>query len=193
MSIKYTSDNNALDAYTNDVLLINNKTSIAKVLFVFYVLLLLGNANKLLPHQTKDFFDKDRYAQHFLGIATFFVLITMMVDDISMNEAFVYTLLGYTWFIFSTKVDLHWNLIMLILLFAVYVYEQNAKVYTDNMENDRVLTIEEKQKQKREINKTKIWMSSSLILITVLGTYFYSTKKHEQYGGGYDILTYIFK
>lgn len=186
------SSKSQLDKYTKDVMLINGKTSIAKVLFVFYVLLLLGNTNKLLPHQTKEFFDKDRYAQHFLGVATFFVLITMIVDDISMNEAFAYTLLGYTWFIFSTKVDLHWNLIMLILLFAVYVYEHNAKVYINDMENDKVLTFEDKQRQKREITKTKIWMSTSLILLTIIGTYLYSTKKHEQYGGGYDVFRYIF-
>lgn len=168
------------------------KTSIVKVMFIFYILIMSNYTENLIAKQTREFINQNRYMQHLLGFMTLYVLITLIDDTIDTKSALVYSLFGYIWFIFSTKLDIHWSIIFLIALAIAYMYENDVKKQIVDIRNDNNLTDEQKKKLIDERVDTQSWILWTMIIITVLGTFFYSQKKQEQYGGGFDVFTYIF-
>lgn len=166
-----------------------NINSIAKILFIFYVLALTGGS-PLVSNQLNDFISGSRMTQHLLSLVTVIILITITGNSIDSRSAIIYGVLVYVWFIISTKMDLHWNIIMLILLFMCYMYENEFNVVNNKLINDSSIDDEYRvniyntQQQKRNM------CIYALLIITIIGTLFYSKKKTEQYGGGYDIFKY---
>ena len=168
-----------------------NHISLTKILFIFY-LLMMTTSNKLISKQMQEYINDNRYIQHVLGFLTMIVLITL-ISNVEMRTAIIYALIGYIWFIFSTKLDIHWNIIILILLFVGYMFENKINLEEQNIRTDNNLTIELKdQLIKDNLNKKNIFVGS-IILVTIFGTLLYSKKKHVQYGGNYDIFTYMLR
>jgi len=169
----------------------NSSTSLAKILLIFYMIVASNCTENLLSKQTRDIINNNRYIQHMIGFMTLFVLITLVSDQIDTRTALIYAILGYIWFVFSTKLDIHWNIAIIILLFIGYMYENSNKIRETDIKNDNSLTDEQKLSLLTEIENTKTWIVGSVIIVTILGTIFYSQKKIEQYGGGYDVFTYF--
>jgi hypothetical protein len=168
-----------------------NRISIAKILLLFYVLIASGCTENLLPKQTREIIQQNRYVQHLIGFMTLFLLITLVDDAIDTRTALAYALLGYVWFIFSTKVDAHWSIAIILLLFAGYLYEHSMNIRIKEINTDKNLTDLQKTQLLTNITNVKTWIVGSIIMVTILGTLFYSQKKQEQYGGGYDVFAYI--
>ena len=166
-----------------------NNMSLNKVLFIFY-LLMMTTSNKLISKQMRDYINDNRYIQHILGFLTLIVLITL-IGGIEIRSAIIYALIGYVWFIFSTKLDIHWNIIIIILLFVGYIFENNINLQEQNIKTDNNLTNELKEQLIKDNITKKTLLFGSVILVTIFGTLLYSKKKHVQYGGGYDIFTYM--
>ena len=166
--------------------------SLVTLLLLFYVLITLGDAENLISKQTKELIRSNRYIQHVLGFMTLFVLITLIVDDIDTRSAVAYAMLGYIFFIFTTKLDAHWNIIILILLFIGYGLEHSFKTRTKEIGSDNNISLDDKTKLCAEITQYKNWIVGTVLIVTLIGTTCYSQKKIEQYGGGYDALVYIF-
>jgi hypothetical protein len=171
----------------------NSKSiSLVTLLMLFYVLITLGDTADIISKQTKELIHSNRYIQHVLGFMTLFILITLIVDDIDTRVAVAYALLGYLFFIFTTKLDAHWNIIILVLLFIGYGIEHSFKYRLKEVDNDKTISNGTKNEIHDEIRHYKNWIVGTVLIITIIGTLFYSNKKAEQYGGGYDTLVYIF-
>lgn len=168
-----------------------NQTNLAKILLIFYLIVASNCTENLLSKQTRDIINNNRYIQHIIGFMTLFVLVTLIDDQIDMRTALIYTMLGYIWFVFSTKLDIHWNIAIIVLLFIGYMYETSSKMRELEIKNDTSLSDATKHVLLDEIENTKRWIIGSIVIVTILGTFFYSQKKQEQYGGGYDIFTYF--
>jgi hypothetical protein len=168
-----------------------SQTSLAKILLIFYILVASNCTENLLSKQTRDIINHNRYIQHMIGFMTLFVLITLVGDQVDTRTAMVYALFGYIWFVFSTKLDIHWNIAIIILLFIGYMYENNTKIRVIEIKNDNSLSESQKLYLLNDIESTNTWIVGSIIIVTILGTFFYSQKKQEQYGGGYDVFTYF--
>lgn len=169
----------------------SNKTSLAKVLLIFYVLIASELSDNLMAKQMKEYIRDNKYVQHIIGFLTMFILVTLVGGVVDTRSALVYSLVGYIWFIFSTKLDIHWNIIILILLFIGYIYENSMTIREKEILEDPNLTDEQKKEMIENDNKYKSWIVGSVILVTIIGTMFYSHKKSVQYGGGYDIFVYM--
>jgi hypothetical protein len=168
-------------------------TSLAKILLIFYVLVASSATDNLMSKQFREYVRDNRYMQHVLGFLTMFVLITLLCDGIDTKIALGYALIAYIWFIFSTKLDIHWNIIILILLFVGYMIENQIMVRDREINTDNNLSNEQKLILIKDNNQYTNWIIGSILLITVIGTLFYSHKKQEQYGGGYDVFAYMLK
>ncbi len=170
-----------------------NQTNVISAFFVFYLLIASGCTENLMAKQMREFIKDNRTAQHIIGFLTLLVLISMVGGITDIKEAMIYTIIGYTWFLFSTKLDVQWNMIILTLLFVSYIYESTVNQREQETVIDPVLD----EIQKKEIiqgnNNKKKWMIGTLFITTLIGTLAYSYKKHNQYGDGYDIVTFIFK
>lgn len=168
----------------NNIFIMQNRTSLLYVLFIFY--LLKFNSNNHMSNQLDEFLN-NKFVQHLLNFTTLFVLITLLNDNIDARDALLYTLIGYIWYILSLKIDLHINLII-ILLFAVgYFYDNYTKSYEHELINDKSLSNEQKQNLLNDNTNNKIMLSIIIAIITIIGVVFYTSKKQEQYGGSYDI------
>jgi len=173
------------------------KTSIAKVILIFYLFAMQDYCNNLIGKPFRRFIDDNRIFQHLIGFLVIFVLLTWETDlfgdrpSLSIRDALIYAVIGYAWVIFSSKLDAHWNIMLFGILIAIYVLDNHFKRQEAEARNDPNLT----DSQRIEIIKTnnlyRTWSTASAILVTILGTLLYSTRKSEQYGGSYDILTYI--
>ena len=163
-----------------------NNTSMIKVLLLFYIL--IGNSllEPLLSKQWKQMVKENRLIQHVIGLTTL-IALTTFVSEGKMNNLniIIYSLAGYLWFIFSTKMDIHWNIIVIILLLSAYMYENSLKVQANEILNDKVLKDEEKINIVKANDNKKIYISLTIIFITLIGMFLYSDRKEIQYGSEY--------
>lgn len=188
----YKSNYNYMDEVFNIQSINSNQTSLAKILLIFYVLAASGATNSLMAKQMRSYIQENRYVQHILGFIAMVILVTLVGETVDTQSAIIYSIIGYIWFIFSTKLDIHWNIVILILLFVGYMYENSMSVREIEIRSDNNLTEERKNAIITNDNKYKSMIVGVVMILTIIGTIFYSHKKTEQYGGAYDILTYIF-
>src|SRR5437762_12943635 len=92
----------------------NSRTSLAKILFVFYVLIASGYTDGLMGKQMREYIQDNKFMQHFIGFSTMIVLVSLVGGVVDIRSVIVYVLIGYIWFVFSTKVVIHWNFIIMI-------------------------------------------------------------------------------
>jgi hypothetical protein len=166
-------------------------TSMVKVLLIFYLLITTNFTDNLVSKQLKTFFEDNRLGQHVIAIIALLVLITSVGGVVDNRKAIVYTLVGYTWFIFTTKLDIHWNMIIIMILMAGYLIENNLTSKEKLMEDDKALTEDDKKRVIKKSNKVKNIVIVSALSVTIIGTLLYSNKKHIQYGGGYDPVKFL--
>lgn len=181
----------SLNKYFNIQDINTSQTSIAKVLLIFYVLVASNYTDNLMAKQMKEYINNNRIVQHIIGFLAMIILVTLVGGIVDTRSAIVYSLVAYLWFIFSTKLDIHWNVIIILLLFVGYMYENSMQVREKEVMDDPILSIEEKDELIENFNKYKTWIVGTVILVTIVGTLMYSQKKHEQYGGGYDAFAYL--
>jgi hypothetical protein len=167
-----------------------NSANLIKTLLIFYVLIASNYTDNLLSKQMKEYINGNRLIQHVIGFATIIVLITLVNDNIDTIYAIMYGIIAYTLFIFSTKLDIHWNIIVLLMLFIGYMYENSSNIKEKEIMSDPNITDEHKTRIIEKQNKYKLWILLSTIIITSIGTLLYSYRKQIQYGGNYDIFTY---
>ena len=165
--------------------------SLSKVLLVFYLLITTNFTNNLVSKQLKSFFEENRLAQHTIAIIALLVLITSIGGIVDTKKAVIYTIIGYVWFLFTTKLDIHWNIVIILILLSGYLFENNLDNKVKLMDGDKVLTDEEKVQLNHYNNKVKMFIVGGAMSVTIIGTLMYSNKKHVQYGGGYDPLTFL--
>lgn len=170
----------------------NNEFSLGKIILMFYILISSAGLFPLLSKQWKETLENDRIAQHILGILTILSL-TILVSDgkFSIQRIFIYTILGYLLFVFSTKMDLHFIIITIILLISFYLYQNTIQNQNNKIMEDQNLTQNEKEKIQKNKKNYYIYIAGTLLFFICTGTMLYSNKKEIQYGGGYSLVNYL--
>lgn len=118
----------------------------------------------------------------------------MLIGGINNTyRAVIYSLIGYIWFILTTKLDVHWNVIIILLLLFGFLYESKLNEKERNIMSDSNLTEEEKQKIINNNFQYRMYFILAALLTTIIGSLLYLNKKVGQYGGGkFDLITYLF-
>jgi uncharacterized membrane protein len=170
-----------------------DSTVMIKALLFFYIL--IGNSllEPLLSKQWKEMVKDSRMIQHVIGLTTI-IALTILVSNGNMpsTSIILYSILGYGWFLISTKMDIHWNIVIIIALLITYLYDNNVHYEQNIVANDKVLTDDEKRKIIESNNTYKLVIVGIIASITVIGTFMYSNRKEVQYGGGYSLVNYLF-
>ena len=176
-----------------DIILCNeNHTLFVKVLLAFYIIIGSSLLQPLLAKQWRNFVENDRLIQHAIGITTMIAIVTFVYEGRSdYSEILMYSFIGYLWFIFSTKLDIHWNIMIMILLLAVYLYGNNIQIKNNTTDNDKILTEDEKKKIINKNNTQGLISFVGVLMFTLCGVMLYSDKKEVQYGGGYDLVNFL--
>jgi hypothetical protein len=164
--------------------------SLPKVLLIFYLIIASGYMKDLYGHQFKRLLEENRLAQHLISLIFIMVIINLLGIS-SMEKMLCYTLLIYTWFILSTKLDVYWNLLLVSGVVIYYFYES----YLDNTEkelDDMLFSSQSINNIKQKNDNIRKYSLFALILITMTGLVLYNNKKGIQYGGNYDIIKFLF-
>lgn len=166
--------------------------SITKVLLLFYLLISNSLLQPLLSKQWKKMVQDNRQIQHIIAFTTMITLVVLVNEG--QNDYFtiiMYSIVGYLWFIFSTKMDIHFNIMIMIGLLGCYLYENHIKMKNNEIEKDKVLTIEQKYKLTEENNSKHKYLMTGMLALIIGGMFLYSQKKEGQYGGGYSIINFL--
>lgn len=162
-----------------------NSISITKILLLFYVLTTNSLLQPLLSKQWKKLVENDRIIQHIIGFVTV-LTITILVNEGEINyyNTITYSIIAYLWFIFSTKMDIHFNIIIICGLLGCLLYENDMKFKINKIKTDKILTEEKKIILIEEsYHKFKILMGIMMVSV-IFCMVLYSGKKEGQYGGG---------
>jgi hypothetical protein len=159
--------------------------SLPKALLFFYVITANQYTGDLLGKQMKTFLNENRIAQHLVAF-TMMVAIVHIMGIKKTDELLFYSLILYSWFILTTKLNIQMNLVVIMSLIVWFFYENNNS--TDKDEN---ISGEIKQNIKNINKKWNTYIGSGLIMLTLGGVFMYSNKKHIQYGGGYNPINFL--
>lgn len=173
-----------------------SNTTIAKVILLYYLLSVSPFTTNLVSKQLQRFIEDNRIAQHVVAFLILFILIGLESDSntqLSTIDLLTYTSIGYIWFVFTTKMDIHWNIIVLMMLIGLYVVDRNMRLDESTIKSDPNVSIYLKQKTISKNNKIRTIGIASLAIATGIGTLLYSNKKVGQYGGSYDVFDYFFR
>lgn len=90
------------------------------------------------------------------------------------------------------KMDIAWHLSIILLLLLYFVYDTKKERDNELISKDNNLDV----KKKIELTKLNTIMENYGILVifglTAIGTILYDSEKQVQYGGGYNIKTFLF-
>ena len=104
----------------------------------------------------------------------------------------IMSLLVYVWFIMTTKLDLAWNIGILILLTIYFLYESKQISDFNQIAMDPQVNTKAKQEILDKYNNTQKYVLMGIFGFTVAGTLIYANEKQEQYGGGFSVERFIF-
>ena len=169
-----------------------NNQSIIKIISLYYLILLNPLSSDLLHHKIKTLVEDNRYVQHIISIMTIFVLINLIYPDGGPNNL-LFTIICYVFFIFTTKIELQINIIIIFFLIGIYFSELIIDNKNKSLESDNYISNDKKNKIILQRNYVKYGLYIIIGLITFIGLFFYSNKKTEQYGGSYSILNFFAK
>jgi hypothetical protein len=164
--------------------------SLSKALLFFYLCIAGSYTKDLYSGQLKDFIKDNRLIQHLIGLITMTIII-IEYGNMDICNSIIYSIISYCWFILTTKLDLHWNLIIIGLLLIGFLYESKLFNKDVQVNNDKVLDDKNKQKILNRNKNIRTIIFISIFGITLIGSYFYYNKKKVQYGGSYNDIQFL--
>jgi small-conductance mechanosensitive channel len=166
--------------------------SLSNALLIFYLLIASSYCNSLFAKQMKQYIENNRYVQHFIGILLLLVTIVTFGGVENTKSAILYTVIGYIWFIFTTKLDLQFNIVVLLLLAVGYLYENNLIFFDSRVKEDANITEENKKEILEKHNRIKSHIIYLILAVTFVGTLIYAYKKTHQYKDNFNIKNFLF-
>jgi hypothetical protein len=173
--------------------------SIGKVLLLTYIIIASSYCSNLFSNGLKKALETNRYVQHIVLILLIMSLLILFGNpfgvELSTNHCFniaIITLLIYAWFILTTKLDLAWNIAVIILLAIYFLYESKATTDINIQLEDKLVPLENKKQLMDTFVQTNNLVLVAIFGVTVVGALFYNSEKQVQYGGGYSIQKFWF-
>jgi hypothetical protein len=166
--------------------------SLAKIMLIFYILASSSALFPLLSKQLKESVENNRFVRHIIGFTTILALVLLVSNGkFSTLRIMIYTGIAYLWFILSTKIDLQWNVMIIVSLLAFLLYQNDILNTTEHIDNNVNLSSEEKNNIIKTNKNNYVYITGVIILATIAGTLLYTEKKEQQYGGGYSLFNFL--
>ena len=173
--------------------------SIGKILLLTYIIIASSYCSNLFSNGLKNAIESNRYVQHIILILLIMSLMILFGNpfgvQLTSSHTFnivIITLLIYVWFILTTKLDLSWNIGIIILLAIYFLYESKISNDINLQLKDSLINSETKTNIVNTFIKTNNYVLMGIFGITVIGTLFYTSEKNIQHGGGFKPLNFWF-
>lgn len=163
------------------------RTSIITILCLFYLISMSSYMRPLLPSQVQREAITNRSVQHILGMATIFVLINLLADELDMKTTFAYTIICYGLFLLTSKLDLSFTVVIAIGSFIYYLFEK--KTNKKNLSDLVPASVKNTIKDNAEFIRLVIFTLLTVALVT--GVTQYSSRKEVEYKKDFDLLKFL--
>lgn len=170
----------------------NSRITLVSAVLLFYMTASTSPPDSLLSQRMSDLLEDNRYAQHIMAFLRLFVTIVLIANITNTKTALLYSIIAYVWFILTTKLDLEWNLVILILLVFGFVFENQMLDEENHYKDDPLMTEIEKKRLMDKHHRYRAYIVLSLIFLTLVGTAIYLGKKKGQYGGNFNFIQFFF-
>jgi hypothetical protein len=162
-----------------------------KFLLALYLVQLTSLTNNTLGKQLKEYVYSNRMIQHIINIVFLIVLISMLDDQRSLTNITISSLVLYIIYIFTTKLDLQYNLLILAFALFYYFYKREVNKQIKRISDDNDIDSNLKNMiVKLDENKEMIF-GSGLLLVLAYFVYIYVSRKSVQYGGGFSYSKFL--
>ena len=174
--------------------------SVGKVLLLTYIIIASSYCSNLFSNGLKKAIESNRYVQRLVLIILIMSLMILFGNpfgvQLSSSHTFnivMLTLLIYVWFILTTKLDLAWNIGVIILLAMYFLYESKVSTEINLQLGDSLVTSETKSAIVNQFIQTNNYVLMGIFGVTVIGALFYTSEKQIQYGGGFSPMNFWFE
>jgi Ca2+/Na+ antiporter len=161
---------------------------IGKILLLTYIIIASNYCSNLFSNSLKNAIENNRYVQHLILIILIMALLIIFEQGNSIKftsnnhiNVIIMTLIIYTWFILITKLDLAWNIAIMIMLVIYFFYENKKNNDYKNINNDKNLSNEDKNELYKVLTNTQNSLLLGIFGITLTGTFIYGIEKYNQY------------
>jgi hypothetical protein len=173
--------------------------SIGKVLLLTYIIIASSYCSNLFSNGLKKAIETNRFVQHMILILLIMSLMILFGNPFGVQissshtiNIVIITLLIYVWFILTTKLDLAWNIGVIILLVIYFLFESKTSIDLGIQLKDTNIPLNTKS----ELVQTFITNNNIVLVgifgITLIGSLFYTNEKQVQYGGGFSLTNFWF-
>ena len=162
-----------------------------KFLLALYLVQLTSLTNNTLGKQLKEYVYSNRIIQHIINVVFLIVLISMLDDQRSLTNITISSLVLYVIYIFTTKLDLQYNLLILAFALFYYFYQREVNKQIKRISNDNEIDSSLKNMLiSVDLNKEMIF-GAGLLLVLSYFVYTYASRKSMQYGGGFSYSKFL--
>jgi len=165
---------------------------IIKAILLFYILIGSSYVKDLYSGQMKDFLEDNRYVHHIMGLSIMIVIYGSFLGIKEPKNMIFYSIITYLWFIITTKLDVQWNITIIVLLICGYIFQYYLENREDGVMIDTNLSKDDKERIHVKNMKIKRIIIICVLIVTFIGTILNFNKKMDQYGNEFDMEQYLF-
>jgi hypothetical protein len=168
-------------------------------IYSLFILILIISANflaQLFPCRLQKVLNNNIYIKHIFAFLTlvFFVVLTVPLDDKSLNNIFQKSFIIYIWFLLIMKTDKYFFLSLLLIIAIIYILVLQQNEYNKLLEN-KDITHQNKLLYTEKLNNIT-YINNKLFIITVILTFIgfllYMGEKKCEYKYKFNYLKFIF-
>ena len=172
---------------------------VQNAVIIFYMTLLTGWGDKLLPYKVMNILEEYRLAQLF---ATFFlIMFTIEVFNdkvLRVTESFSYSLMILLIYIIISKQEPIFFFISIILLLVIYLINKQKDMLDNDIKEEKDTDTDKKnqinQKTIKTLDTTNKVLSYITIAVTAYGCITYFIKQYKDHGDeSHNIFTFFMK
>jgi hypothetical protein len=173
--------------------------SIGRIVLLTYVILASQYCSNLFSHGLKEAIESNRMVQHLILLILIMALMIIFGNPLKVeftnNDQFniiIMTLLVYVWFVMTTKLDLSWNVAILIILTIYFLYESKKVSDYKIILSDPNLDASKKKELFDSFDNLQKYLLVTIFGVTIAGTFLYAGEKQVQHGGGFSFYKFFF-
>ena len=156
-----------------------------------YLVQLTSLTNNTLGKQLKEYVYSNRIIQHIINVIFLIVLISMLDDKRSLTNITISSFIIYIIYIFSTELDLQYNLLILAFALFYYFYQREVNRQIQRINNDNEIDSNLKNMLISMDENKEMIFGTGLLLILAYFVYTYVSRKSVQYGGGFSYTKFL--
>ncbi len=162
-----------------------------KFLLALYLVQLTSLTNNTLGKQLKEYVYSNRIIQHIINVIFLIVLISMLDDQRSLTNLVISSSILYLIYLFTTKLDLQYNLLILTFALFYYFYQREVNNQIKRINNDNEIDIGLKNVLISVDENKEMIFGTGLLLVLIYFVWVYISRKSIQYGGGFSYSKFL--